>query len=82
MIGCRRQTEPAMPRFLPYRCSGRWEIRVGESADSDAAELRCTVSLPKDIAAAIRAEMETVLEAAIRLFWKRGGDRLSSLLGD
>jgi hypothetical protein len=39
----------------------------------------------KKLAAAFSYLMEDnihVLEAAIRMFWKRGGDRLSSLLGD
>jgi len=60
--------------------------RWGELAVWNGAGVFCIGKKEdKKLAAAFSYQKEDnihVLEAAIRMFWKRGGDRLSSLLGD
>ena len=77
-----------MHHLFPYR-EGWWrEVRIGKAAHCDPINIRVLVAFPKDVAAcpfgqpvprsdaaAIRAEMEANLEAAIR-----GGGELSQLV--
>ena len=54
-----------MHHLLPHR-EGRWrEVWIGETAHRDPVDAGVFVAFPKDIAAAVRTEMEPDLEAAI-----------------
>src|SRR5579862_6710172 len=65
MLADRRKAEPGVHVLFEDRRGGRWQIRADESPARDPATERVAVALPIEVAAAIRAEIEPDVGAAI-----------------
>src|SRR6267142_6243967 len=56
-----------MHQLLPHREGWRREVLISEAAHRDPVDVGVFVAFPEHIAAAVRAEMKTDLEAAVRV---------------
>src|SRR5215472_17414689 len=65
MLGRCHHSEPGMHHLFPHREGRRREVRIGETAHRDPVYVGVFIAFPEHVAAAIRAEAETDLEAAI-----------------
>jgi len=60
----RRYFKPRMHCLFPDRQSRRRKVRVGEASDRDAIAVGASVAFRKNVASALRAEMEADFQAA------------------
>jgi len=67
VLGRRRHSKPRMHHLFPHREGWRREVRIGEAAHRDPVDVGVFVAFPEHVAAAVRAEMKTDLEAAVRV---------------